>query len=122
MGYAMRTPHFRYIAYVHTLRPHRLPQFDKPLYSEELYDHRNDLESDLGKKELQNLAIDPQYRDILKKHRTELMSFLYNEVVFVNISSTFVEREMASGGGGGGGAVTAGVKKRAAQRFGGWMG
>ena len=119
MGYAMRTPYFRYIAYVHTLRPHRLPQFDKPLYSEELYDHRNDLESDLGKKELQNLAIDPQYRGILKQHRAELLSFLYNEVVFLNISSTFVERE---GGGGGGTAGAAGGKKRSGGRFGGWLG
>ena len=50
MGYAMRTPHYRYVAYMHMLRPHRLPLFDKPLYAEELYDHRGDKESDLGKK------------------------------------------------------------------------
>ena len=30
MGYAMRTPDYRYIAYIHVLRPHRLPQVPPP--------------------------------------------------------------------------------------------
>ena len=25
MGYAIRTPDFRYVGYIHSLRPHRLP-------------------------------------------------------------------------------------------------
>jgi arylsulfatase A-like enzyme len=93
MGYAMRTPDYRYVMYIHVLRPHRLPQFDKPLYAEELYDHRGDTESDLGKRELVNLASEPAFQDVVKAHRAQLMAFLYNEVVYVNISSTFFERE-----------------------------
>ena len=151
MGYAIRTPDFRYVGYIHSLRPHRLPmvrdqqrprislpshatlvplmlihpnhqlpiiicviQFDRPLYAEELYDHRGDLESDLGKKELQNLAIDPSYKDILLQHRTQLLAFLYQEVVYVNISSTFLDRETAASSWSLGGVK--GNKKRK----GGW--
>ena len=76
-----------------------LSQFDRPLYAEELYDHRGDKESDLGKKELVNLAGDPMYQEVVKYHRSQLLSFLYNEVVYVNISSTFMGMEYGGGKG-----------------------
>ena len=77
------------------------PQFDRPLYAEELYDHRGDKESDLGKKELINVAKDPFYQDVIKHHRSQLLSFLYNEVIYYNISSTFLGLEYGGGPGGG---------------------
>lgn len=92
-----------------------MSQFDRPLYAEELYDHRGDLESDLGKKELQNLAVDPLYREVLLQHRKQLLAFLYQEVVYVNISSTFLEKEKAS-------LWSLGGMKGSKKRKGGWGG
>ena len=103
MGYGMRTVDFRYNAYIHVLRPHRIPDFSKPLYGEELYDHRGDKEGDLGTKETINLAYDPLFESIVTEYREKLRHFLYNEVVFLNLTTTFAKKFSGHVGGAKGG-------------------
>jgi hypothetical protein len=40
------------------------------------------------------LAGEPAFQDVVKAHRAQLMAFLYNEVVMLNASSTYLEREL----------------------------
>ena len=88
MGYSMRTLDFRYTTYIHFHRLHLLPELTKPLYAEELYDHRGEKVGDLGSRELINLAGDPNYADVLKKYRTDMILFLYKDVVYRDIATT----------------------------------
>lgn len=89
MGYSMRTLDFRYTQYIPFIRPQRVPNFSAPLFTEELYDHRDDKPGDLGHKELVNFAKDISYSSILQTFRKEMKSFLWNEVVYLNISNPF---------------------------------
>eukprot|EP00596_Hydrurales_sp_CCMP1899_P000485 CAMPEP_0119043528 /NCGR_PEP_ID=MMETSP1177-20130426/23099_1 /TAXON_ID=2985 /ORGANISM="Ochromonas sp, Strain CCMP1899" /LENGTH=555 /DNA_ID=CAMNT_0007011825 /DNA_START=312 /DNA_END=1979 /DNA_ORIENTATION=+ len=98
MGYSMRTLDFRYTMYIPFLRPHRIPIFEEPIFAEELYDHRGDKLSDLGHKEIVNLAKDPKFRTVLEIYRRDLRSFLYNEVFYLNLTGvTFNERSQGLG-------------------------
>ena len=91
MGYSMRTLDYRYTQYIPFHRMKRIPIFDEPIYAEELYDHRGDVMGDLGKRELVNLALDSQYSSVLLSYRSTLRDFLYNEVVYLNLTRTFRE-------------------------------
>lgn len=97
MGYSMRTLDFRYTMYIPFLRPHRIPIFGEPIFAEELYDHRGGKLSDLGHREIVNLAKDPKFSGILEIYRKDLISFLYNEVIYLNLSTTFSARENGLG-------------------------
>lgn len=88
MGYSMRTLDFRYTMYIPFLRPHQLPIWDLPIFSEELYDHRKGYLGDLGHFEIVNLASDKNYLTLLVKHRKIMRDFLWNEVVYVNLTRT----------------------------------
>ena len=91
MGYSMRTLDFRYTMYVHMLRPHRLPMWNETIFAEELYDHRGDVANDFGHRELVNLAYDEKYAGILQDQRGTLRSYLWNDVVYLNLTTTFSE-------------------------------
>ena len=91
MGYSMRTLDFRYTMYIPFLRPHRLPVWDDAIFAEELYDHRGDKGKDNFRKETLNLATNEKYSDIIEKHRLQLRDFLWNNVVYVNLTTTFRE-------------------------------
>jgi hypothetical protein len=91
MGYSMRTLDFRYTMYIPFIRPHRLPSWNESIFAEELYDHRGDVASDFGHRELVNLAHDEKFAPILEQYRGDLKSFLWNEVVYVNLTTTFSE-------------------------------
>jgi hypothetical protein len=97
MGYSMRTLDFRYTMYIPFLRPHRIPIFEEPIFAEELYDHREDKLSDLGHKEIVNLAKNPKFRPILEIYRRDLRTFLYNEILYLNLTTTFNERSQGLG-------------------------
>ena len=91
MGYSMRTLDFRYTQYIPFHRLKRIPLFDEPIYAEELYDHRDDVLGDLGRRELVNLALESEYSSVLVSHRNTLRNFLYNEIVYLNLTKTFRE-------------------------------
>ena len=88
MGYSMRSLDFRYTMYVPFARPQMLPMWDLPIFSEELYDHRKGYLGDLGHFETVNLASDKNYLTLLEKHRKIMRDFLWNEVVYVNLTRT----------------------------------
>ena len=88
MGYSMRTLGFRYTMYIPFSRPQHLPLWDLPIFSEELYDHRKGYLGDLGHFETVNLASDKNYLSLLEEHRKTLRDFLWNEVVYLNLTRT----------------------------------
>ena len=91
MGYSMRTLDFRYTMYIPFKRPHRLPVWDEPIFAEELYDHRGDTGKDNFRKETLNLAKDSKFSVMLEEHRLKLRDYLWNNVVYVNLTTTFRE-------------------------------
>lgn len=91
MGYSMRTLAFRYTMYIHFLLPYQLPEWDKPIFAEELYDHRGDTASDLGHKELVNLASNPEFAKTVENYRNELRAYLWKDVLYLNLTMTFNE-------------------------------
>jgi hypothetical protein len=93
MGYSMRTLDFRYTMYIPFLNPQRIPVFDVPIFAEELYDHRGDISNDLRYKELINLVSDSNYSTILQKYRKNMRRFLWKEVVYLNLTTTFRARD-----------------------------
>ena len=97
MGYSMRTLDFRYTMYIPFQRPHRLPMWNESIFAEELYDHRGDVANDFGHREIVNLADDAKYYTILKHYRETLRTFIWNEVVYVNLTTTFNEIGKSSG-------------------------
>jgi hypothetical protein len=88
MGYSIRTLDFRYTLYIPFLNPQRVPSFDLPIFAEELYDHRGN-SNDLKYRELINLVNDNNYSIILQKYRKNVRRFLWKEVVYFNITTTF---------------------------------
>ena len=92
MGYSMRTLDFRYTQYIPFIRPQRLPNFSAPIFAEELYDHRNAQPGDLGHQELVNFASNITYSSILENFRKEMKSFLWNDVVYLNMSTSFANQ------------------------------
>lgn len=89
MGYSMRTLYFRYTIWLQVDPKTFVPRGLKPL-AEELYDHRNNTimvteklgrryeihGSDLGQRELVNLAYDQDHTSIVTAHRRRLLRYL----------------------------------------------
>ena len=91
MGYSMRTLDFRYTMYIPFIRFERIPIWDAPIFAEELYDHRDGYLGDLGHKETVNVATDIKFKEILEKHRSDMRDFLWHEVVYVSMGTTFAQ-------------------------------
>jgi hypothetical protein len=91
MGYSMRTLDFRYTMYIPFSRPARVPVWNASIFAEELYDHRDGYLGDLGHKETVNVATDIKFKDILEKYRGEMRDFLWHEVIYTTMGSTFAE-------------------------------
>ena len=94
MGYSMRTLDFRYTMYIPFVRSERVPSWEAPIFAEELYDHRDGYLGDLGHKETVNVATDIKFKDILEKYRGEMRDFLWHEVVYVSMGTTFANKDM----------------------------
>jgi len=84
MGYAMRTPEYRYIVYFHynKIPKHFKIDFDSPPYAQELYDHKNETLSDYTHRETFNLATRPAYTSIMNNLRLKLISYIKENVIF----------------------------------------
>lgn len=93
MGYSMRTLDFRYTMYIPFKLPHRIPIWNATIFAEELYDHRDGYLGDMGHRETVNLALDAKFQDVLGKHRSELRNFLWDEVVYLNLTMTQSEAD-----------------------------
>ena len=77
--------------YIPFKRPHRLPVWDEAIFTEELYDHRGDTGKDNFRKETLNLAKDSKFSVILEEHRLKLRDYLWNNVIYLNLTTTFKE-------------------------------
>lgn len=82
LGYAMRTPEYRYIAYFNFNRTTQKPELDFLPYAEELYDHKNETLSDFTHRETFNLAIKPVYGLIIQSLRNKLVNFIRTSIPF----------------------------------------
>ena len=83
MGYAMRTPYFRYIAYILFDKVANRPKnLNDPIFLEELYDHRNETLQDFTHRELMNVARRHEFEENLMKLRERLILYLKNEVYY----------------------------------------
>lgn len=84
IGYAMRTPEYRYVAYFHFDFAAQKPDLRRLPYEEELYDHKNESLADFTHRETFNLAVRSQYNVTIQSLRAKLVSFIENHVVFGN--------------------------------------
>ena len=90
MGYSMRTLDFRYTLWLHFDPSSLLVQWERGVYAEELYDHREDGGAgDLGKYELVNLLAPhapaetkEAYREAAHEQRSMLVHFLHRQVTY----------------------------------------
>ena len=82
MGYSIRTPEWRYTAHIHFDKRRLVPYYEKELFDEELYDHRDEKLQDYTHQELENLAYDEDHRNIVTELRGTLYDFLKSEVDF----------------------------------------
>jgi hypothetical protein len=84
LGYAMRTPEYRYIAYFHFNRQTQLPDLEQLPFDEELYDHKNETLRDFTHRETFNLAVRPSYTVTIQQLRHKLVNFIKDKVSFGN--------------------------------------
>ncbi len=84
LGYAMRTPEYRYIAYFVFNRTTQLPEINELPFDEELYDHKNETLKDFTHREVFNLAVRPSYQVTIQSLRQKLVTFIKEKVVFGN--------------------------------------
>ena len=109
MGYSMRTSSFRYTAWVHFDRVLLLPEWDRDLFTEELYDHRGEELGSLTRYELVNVAKLPEYQEYVVSHRDMLLTYLQSRVVYRNghkmphYNNATLIRVRGGGASGGGG-------------------
>lgn len=82
LGYAMRTPDFRYIVYFHFNRSTELPMLNLPPFVEELYDHRNETLKEFTHRETFNLAVRPAYQLTIQALRNKLIAFIRSNILF----------------------------------------
>ena len=89
MGYSIRTIDFRYTVWLYFDLQSLLVEWERGMYAEELYDHREEGLGDLGKFELANmlaphapLATQEAYRETAQEQRTMLVHFLQRQVAF----------------------------------------
>lgn len=86
MGYAMRTVQWRYIAWLEFDTNTFLPSLHKPPLVEELYEH--DLQQSLsriGTEEIYNLALNPDFADIVSGLKRKLYDFLWQNSSFEHL-------------------------------------
>ena len=88
MGYSMRTLEYRYTLWLLVDRAKLMPVWTVPFLAEELYDHRGESLSDLGRLETENVAGVASYKTALTRMRDELVAYLRNEVVYVRNTTT----------------------------------
>lgn len=82
LGYAMRTPDFRYVCYFHFDRLTAKPQLDVAPFAEELYDHRNEALKDFTHLETVNVAKRSGFEGYVAGLRTKLIDFIKKDVKF----------------------------------------
>jgi hypothetical protein len=76
MGYSMRTPDWRYTAYLHFDKKRLLPLYDKPIFDEELYDHRFEKLGDFTHRETMNVISNSEFESVIVGLREKLLTFL----------------------------------------------
>ena len=82
MGYSLRTPDYKYIAYFHFNRTSWKVETDKLPYQQELYDHKNETLSDFTHREVSNLAFRSTYAVTVNNLRRKLIDFINTKIVF----------------------------------------
>lgn len=83
LGYSYRTADFRYNAWFHFNLTTLTPMLNKPIFAEELYDHRSESLSSFGYLELNNIVSgDKSITEILISHRNELIAFIRTNISF----------------------------------------
>jgi hypothetical protein len=82
LGYAMRTPEYRYVAYFHFDHTTQKPNTQLPPFEEELYDHKNESLADFTHRETFNLAVRAQYNTTILGLRTKLVHFIDTKIAF----------------------------------------
>jgi hypothetical protein len=80
MGYSMRTPDWRYTAYLHFDKKRLLPLYDKPIFDEELYDHRFEKLGDFTHRETMNVISNSEFESVIVGLREKLLTFLKSEI------------------------------------------
>jgi hypothetical protein len=82
MGYSLRTPDYKYIAYFHFNRTTWKVETEKLPYQQELYDHKNETLSDFTHREVSNLAFRSAYAVTVNNLRRKLIDFIKTKIVF----------------------------------------
>ena len=82
LGYSLRTPEYKYIAYFYLNRTTFNVDLDKLPYQQELYDHKNETLNDFTHRELINLAFRSSYIVIVKQLKAKLINFIKNNIIF----------------------------------------
>ena len=73
LGYSMRTPEYRYTAYLRFDRTLQLPDVESLPYEEELFDHKNGTMRDFTHREIHNLAYRSAFGLVVARLRTQLI-------------------------------------------------
>ena len=73
LGYSMRTPEYRYTAYLRFDRTLQLPDVESLPYEEELFDHKNGTMLDFTHREIHNLAYRSAFGIVVARLRTQLI-------------------------------------------------
>lgn len=84
VGFSMRTNEYRYTAYFHYNRTTQLPEVlgvnsGVLPYEEELFDHRNETQSDFTHRELVNLVYRPTFEGVVIRLRKKLKEFIRHQ-------------------------------------------
>jgi hypothetical protein len=82
LGYAMRTPEYRYISYFLFNHSTQMPDLIGDPYEEELYDHKNETLHDFTHRETFNLAVRPAYSQTILNLRLKLVEFIKTKISF----------------------------------------
>jgi iduronate 2-sulfatase len=82
LGYAMRTPEYRYVAYFHFDFASQKPDLSRAPYEEELYDHKNESLADFTHRETFNLAVRSSYNATVLSLRSKLVAFVQTKIAF----------------------------------------
>lgn len=82
MGYSMRTTDYRYTAYFYYNKTTERPDWWRPPYEQELYDHKNETLADFTHRETVNLAHRPAYKVVVSSLHQRLVDFLRDKMVY----------------------------------------
>jgi hypothetical protein len=91
MGYSLRTSRFRYTAWVEMQRPKWAPNWKAARipYDEELFDHRDETQTDMFRRETVNVASVPELATTLKRLRHLLLKYLHSNVIYSRAAPAF---------------------------------